>query len=482
LEEIFKESIDLWGGEKIELVFPQDFSKRRAYQLKERLYYLVSYHQISSLEALAYPIVMENVQANFAEFPSSFLVNRLQGAFRDVPAVICGAGCSLEKEAKWLRTLEHQALIFAGGSTIPALGLLGVTPHFSVAIDPNAEEFARLKKTTAFETPFLYGSRVHKEVLPVMHGRPGYISIDSGGPLEAWIQEKLNLPVDALQSLLGFKSFSVTTLMVPLACYLGCNPLLFCGVDLSYQRGKQYLEGIALPSTKLNLKEQKKSFLEQPLQRNNNEGKRVYTLRKWILESQCLSGYIKQFKEVGFWNASSQGLPIKGARCCSLEQFIKQFCQKQFDLQGQIHLALETSPLEVSLQEVKFVQEELVASVQRCLSLFKQLMHETEAGFFALEHPALPLKSAKWLLLEMDLEQEVAFSVCFQRFIAILDKRQQRAFFSKEFQESEAGRKAFLDKKMAVWKECEELATYYLSSKAKKGSCIVAGMNANSNV
>ncbi len=96
---------------------------------------------------------LSNTLANVSKVSSSKAASGLFGAFAGTPAVICGAGPSLEKEIDTLRGVQDNALIFAGGSALNVLAKAGITPHFAAALDPDPPS-KRHKAQTSFALPF----------------------------------------------------------------------------------------------------------------------------------------------------------------------------------------------------------------------------------------------------------------------------------------------------------------------------------------
>ena len=103
----------------------------------------------STTEILKSHYMLANLMRNISRWPHSFLANRFQGQFVNIPAIICGAGPSLLDAIEPLKSLHDRALILAGGSAITALSNQGITPHLNIAADPNFEEFERLKTASA---------------------------------------------------------------------------------------------------------------------------------------------------------------------------------------------------------------------------------------------------------------------------------------------------------------------------------------------
>lgn len=128
-----------------------------------------------------YHFLCDNLFSNFRELTRAFDADSLQHVFFNTPAIICGAGPSLDACAKVLKQLENKALILAGGSTLSSLASLGITPHLGFALDPNPEEYDRLKLAYGQTYPLLFGARLEKRVLKQWKGPIGYMKTSSGG-------------------------------------------------------------------------------------------------------------------------------------------------------------------------------------------------------------------------------------------------------------------------------------------------------------
>ena len=61
----------------------------------------------------------------------------LKGQFNGIPAVICGAGPSLEKSFSELKEIQDRAVIIAGGSALAPLSRSHIPIHFAAAVDPD---------------------------------------------------------------------------------------------------------------------------------------------------------------------------------------------------------------------------------------------------------------------------------------------------------------------------------------------------------
>lgn len=330
--------------------------------------------------------IVENVIANYSRLHQCFDANALQ--FKNTPAIICGAGPSLEKSFSALREAGDKALIFAGGSAIPILARNNIRPHFAMALDPNHEELDRLKQNTATDVPFLFAPRVHHEVLPLMTGPLGYLKTDTGGLFESWLEEKLGLTGIPTGPDMGPEAFSVTTLAISYAYALGCNPIILTGVDLAYTSGKRYASGVE--AEKGNSEDPR--ALEKVQLRTDIYGEPVETLLKWVMESDCISTFAKNHPETNFLNASQGGLGFEGIENVTLEQALKPLKKTNFVFQFE--------PLQFNTEHFYELLTALDASLDRC-------------------HAMCDLPP---ILAQMDLEEEEAYKALLDPIAAALDR------------------------------------------------------------
>lgn len=343
--------------------------------------------------------LLPNLIKNFSRLSDSSLVNEWKGKFENIPAVICGAGPSLSKSLPELASYQNHALFLAGGTTITAISKKGIVPHFSMAIDPNFEEYIRLKNSTAFGSPFLYGHRLQPKVFDAFHPPLGYLVASTGGPLESWLEKKLGIDVPMIGTDLGKDAFSITTLATSLACFLGCSPIIFCGVDLAFTGNELYAKGALsedakAPSFKLSESRSENTVI----QRKDRYGKRVYTLVKWLLEAKSLGSFSSKNPHLRFINCTEGGIPIPNISNSSLKEVLKGH-PNQTDFSGWIHTLLQNSSI-CKEKEIQKILKELKASFQSCFQICEEL---------TLEAKKSEKENAKSILLKLELEEEIAY-------------------------------------------------------------------------
>ncbi len=269
---------------------------------------------------------LSNIIANLQKEKEAQKGEALAGKFQGVPAVICGAGPSLEKSLNGLKEVGDRALIFGGGSALGPLARASIPIHFLVAIDPEppAERFFR---QTYFETPLFYQNQVAKALL-YAHQGPKLCMGESGSfPLEQWLTEDLHL----LRSDAGW---NVSTFATYIATLLGCNPIYFVGMDLSVSKEGSYAPGVEGIDERKN-----------PIYLTDRFGNEVTTRPDFLMAKKWIEEFAEHHLETDFINATAQGLELKGIPYGDLKSF-----PHPSDLSSKIHQAILQAPsLEMDL-------------------------------------------------------------------------------------------------------------------------------------
>lgn len=347
----------------------------------------------------------KNFVENVRQLPHSFYANGLKGAFEGIPAVICGAGPSLQPTMDVLRGLENKALIIAGGSTLAALSSQGIMPHFGMAIDPNLEEYRRMKNSFAFEVPLLYSTRVHPGLFQTCNGPFGYMRSGIGGVPELWIEEELGLLDDLMGDLLSPETISVTSICVAWAEFLGCNPILINGVDMAYTGNKRYASGVT-DDEEIAFKaiDAEKSAADRIIKKRDRMGNPVQTAVRWIMESASISHFAKNHPKIQFVNTTEGGIGFKGIDFVPLKKAVSEFPER--DIRKLVHEKIDQNPMPIGTGEkIDEKMGELKASLARLIDYLEILSGE---------------KKGSAALAEMELKEEIAFLYLFYDIYQVL--------------------------------------------------------------
>ncbi len=454
-----EEIVAIFPSERIEVVAIDSYRKKRRFQ-KMRLTLLrgcaVAHAQLT--ESLYSHKMLSNLLCNIKRWHGSFFATGLKGKFKNIPAIICGAGPSLEKSIIDLKALEDRALIIAGGSTIAALSNQGIHPHIGVALDPNPEEFERLKIASSFEMPLIYATRLQHDVFNTINGHRGYLISGTGGPCEQHFEKQMEIKGDPIGPELGIEAMSVTTLSIALAVEMGCNPILFNGIDLAYTGMRRYSEGV-IPSSNVIFSEmcKIKKAPERTLKRKDIHGHYVHTLVKWVMESECIASYAKQHPNHRFINVSSEGIGFPNIPNAPLIEVIQNELTLPQDLRAQVHAQIQMLQMPPLKEKIEEEMGAIFASLQRLKKIAEQMIEELER---VQTHPhlaELTLPTGKMTILEIDFVEEKAFECLFPTLGPALDKLLSRAFFVQPDSTEQQNRCCHIEVKLAKWRRWIEM-------------------------
>ncbi len=467
-----EETVAMYPCDRIEVVAIESYQKRkkrRFQQIRLKLLRQSAVAHAILTESLYAHKMLINLLRNIKRWHGSFFAGGLKGKFQGIPAIICGAGPSLQASIQMLKDLEDRALIIAGGSTIAALSNQGIQPHIGIALDPNAEEFGRLKIASSYETPLLYATRLQPDVFNTANGERGYLISDTGGPCERYFEKEMEIEGDPIGPELGPEAFSVTTLSVALAVEMGCNPILLDGIDLAYTGMKRYAEGI-LPSSQVLLSEMRKvkKAPERMLKRKDIHGHYVHTLVKWVMESECIACFAKAHPESRFINVSKGGLGFPGIPNMPLSEAMQSELTLQLDLRALVHAEIQQLKMPPLKEKIEHEMKTVGESLLRLSVIADQMIEELERVQSSPRPLSLP--TGKMAILEIDFQEEKAFECLLPTFGPALDKLLSRAFFIEPNSSEEEKRSLLIESRIAKWKQWKEMIDSEIAVFRKHGN------------
>ena len=312
----------------------------------------------------------QNCYSNFLRIKGCYTSKHLIDAFKGVPAVICGAGPSLNKNIHLLKELQNKAIIFAGGSAVNALTARGIVPHFSATVDPNFEQFKRMSAHSGYEVPTFFVTRTHREVLDALHGPKMYLPENGSYPISRWFEEALGIEAWERQD-----GCNVLHLTMDLARQMGCNPIIFVGMDLAFTGLKNYADSV-VSSTQVSQESitSGEDLNSHAFVRTGFDGTPVHTLWKWVAESNYTSTYIKSFPETRFINSTEGGLGVKGLPNLPLKSVLSTLPDLEQDLRNWVHTLIQKGALsDSSADRVHRCFDDLEKSLSECLETCQEM-------------------------------------------------------------------------------------------------------------
>lgn len=399
------------------LTLYQDVNPQGFLQLR----HLLSYHLIEKKafveEYLQYGVAFfRNFYPNLVKLPKAYFGNGLFGQFRQVPAIICGAGPSLNKNRDQLKDLKERALLFAGSSALNALIPKGILPHFGVAIDPNQAQLPRVEAAAPHHLPFFYRQRLFHRALDAITGPRLYLTGTGGYEVAQWFEQELGLEGESLD-----EGHNVVNFCIEIAHALGCDPIILVGVDLAFTNDQPYADGVVadLKLTDEDFK-QDQDFESEPLVKEDIHGLPIRTLWKWITESEWITEFSKAHPEVTLINATEGGLGFKHVENKTLKEVSHLYLKGQEELDQRIQTAIAKQALDfVELPRLIDLMSTWQASLDRCIELFTKLLDESH-GLEKQIQQGLPypdsLQTPSLSLLETEIEEQAAYQYLLDTF------------------------------------------------------------------
>jgi hypothetical protein len=180
------------------------------------------------------PRYLEQTLQNLPAIAREGNVAALDNHFAGTPAVIVGAGPSLDENAADLKRLHSRALVIASDTALAPLETAGIDVPLVVAVDPsewNARHLAAPRRVDG--TYFVAEGSLHPSVFERFAGRTFVFEVSGHEPW-AWLK-----PYGITRGRLRAWG-SVVTSAFDLALRMGCDPIVFVGLDLAFTKGQTY--------------------------------------------------------------------------------------------------------------------------------------------------------------------------------------------------------------------------------------------------
>lgn len=223
-------------------------------------------------------------------------LNELKNVFKGKPAVIVGAGPSIDDAIPFLKQYEDKFVIMSACTALNPLRKAGIKPCLAVAID--ASEKTAKQFETRCDDMFLASSSVAYP--PGLHKFKGvfsgYVAANAVG---RWLEEMGTCKGHVAAA------GTVTACAIDMAIQMGCNPIITIGVDLSFSDD-------GTTHAKDTMYHGEKSKIETLVPVPGNYKPTVYTSKQMKCYVAILESYIKANPGIRFINVNTTGAKIDG--------------------------------------------------------------------------------------------------------------------------------------------------------------------------
>ncbi len=156
------------------------------------------------------------------------------GQFSGVPMVIVAPGPSLKKNVALLNAFKGKAILCTFSHTLTALKAAGVIPDVVLTVDANSLHY-HFQDFPLEQVPVMVsGVAVHPDLFRMPAQR--HLAAGANAATDRWVSELFGEDM----ALAG--GGSVATSAATLGLRWGCDPIIFCGLDLSFPGGQYYVE------------------------------------------------------------------------------------------------------------------------------------------------------------------------------------------------------------------------------------------------
>lgn len=242
---------------------------------------------------------------------------------RDIPGIVVAAGPSLNKNIHELKKAKGKAFIFAVDTAIKPLLQAGIIPDMFAVIDA-LKPIELVQMEEARDIPLLTTLNAAPEVLNYHRGMKFFFN--EGYLFAEDIFEKSGHRAGDVSS-----GGSVATNIFSLFYKIGIETVILVGQDLAYTGNKSYADG----TFQEKIEEVDTSYF---MMVEGNFEKKVPTRTDLKLFIDWYNMYIERIreydKEFRVINATEGGAKIQNTELMTLEEAIKQVCNKEVDIRA----------------------------------------------------------------------------------------------------------------------------------------------------
>ncbi len=271
---------------------------------------------------------LTNLFEGMWQLTKSAHIKGYKSAFTNIPAIVVSAGPALNKNVHLLKDLYNKAIIISAGSSLNILESKGITPHIMVGVDGGEGESRIFNSVKSDEIYFAYTLSVHYDGLKNYKGPKIYFKTNVLD-YEDWLDKEMG--VEGAECLLS--GSSVSNLSLDMARYMGCNPIIVIGQNLSYPNMEGYAEGAVLKQEQdRHIREHIEKQTKYYVLEKDIYGSDVYTTESMLSIRYYFEEYIRNYSDRLYLNGSEGGLPIKGMENKPLKEIIDRYCTEEYDI------------------------------------------------------------------------------------------------------------------------------------------------------
>jgi len=263
-------------------------------------------------------------------------VTSLFGKFRKVPAIVVGAGPSLEKNRQWLQPAQDRAIIICADTILRSLDMQGVKPTITISLDPQEEIKFLFTGVDTTRMTLIAPTIINPEALEAWRGQVVFYNkyAPDIGSLTAIAQSNPGT---------GYliPGGTVLSVALDLAFRMEADPIAFIGQDLSYPPGAAYSAGTVYGDS--GYEELFERSMEDMVTDIDIFGRELPTKKSLFVTKQWMEWAFTTWKRAtpaSFYNCTEGGIVSRACKIATLEEWAVRFLKKKMNFNWALQKAL----------------------------------------------------------------------------------------------------------------------------------------------
>lgn len=325
--------------------------------------------------------------------------NGLYQKFKGMPAIIVSAGPSLDKNVKQLGEIKDKAVIIAGGSSIGILNRNNIKPHFMVAIDGDPAEKDIFEGVDFTDIALVYINRLFFEIVKE-YKEKRFLFLDNEDTISKYFLDTFQCDYVDIPP-----SQTVAGINIDLACYLGCNPILFVGQDLAYTNLQMHAQGAAhMVSFEDSLKENPNKFIKI----NDIFDQETYTIKQFLTTRKGMQDKMDKYKKgnISFYNCTEGGIGFENIPNLTLNEAASRMLKERFEIDETINQCYQEGQIPMAEEKIQHFFQELMVKNDDLMLLAKKRYDAVEEIISMLESDTIDFEYYTTKALEVNGYEE----------------------------------------------------------------------------
>lgn len=268
-----------------------------------------------------------NFESNREKIKQHPGVQALKNKFPGMPAILVGAGPSLDKNLRYLACARESAVFIASDAALKPLLKHNIEPEFVMVLDPQEEIAKFLTGVPNKKIILIAPTIIHPRILDLWDG--SVVFYNKFAPdIPSLVQVQNKMPTVGVLTPGG----SVLSVAYDLAFQIGASPIIFVGQDLSYDKKYTYSRAGENDGQKID-----GVFMKQPenvVYEKGFHGETLPTLKSMAVSKQWFNWAFTNWKRPQppeIVNCSEAGILTENCRFIPFREAMLKYCVKKFN-------------------------------------------------------------------------------------------------------------------------------------------------------